>query len=167
APSGTAVGTYTAYAAAHNTASGCESTRVLVTVTINAAPNAPTAGNVTVCFDGAAHTGTATPGAGETIVWYTALTGGTVTTAPSGTAVGTYTAFAAAHNTASGCEGPRTQVTVTITAVPAAPVGGDVTVCFDGAVHTGTATAGAGETIAWYDALTGGTVTTAPSGTAV
>ncbi len=62
-------------------------------------PSAPTAGDITVCYDGSLNTGTATPGAGETIVWYTAPTGGTVTTAPSGTAVGISTAYVAAKNT--------------------------------------------------------------------
>jgi hypothetical protein len=61
-----------------------------VTVTINALPGAPSAGNVIACFDGNVHTGSATAGAGESVVWYTAATGGSATTAPSGTAVGTY-----------------------------------------------------------------------------
>jgi hypothetical protein len=41
APTGNLVGIYTAYAAAKNDATGCESgTRTLVTVTINALPGA-------------------------------------------------------------------------------------------------------------------------------
>jgi hypothetical protein len=78
---GTAVGTYTAYAAAKIAATGCESaTRTTVTVTINDLPGAPSAGNVIACFDGVAHTGSATAGAGESVVWYDAATGGNVTT---------------------------------------------------------------------------------------
>jgi hypothetical protein len=46
-----------------------------VTVTINALPGAPSAGNVIACFDGNVHTGSATVGAGESVVWYTAATG--------------------------------------------------------------------------------------------
>jgi hypothetical protein len=45
-----------------------------VTVTINALPGAPSAGNVIACFDGNVHTGSATAGAGESVVWYTAPT---------------------------------------------------------------------------------------------
>jgi hypothetical protein len=41
-----------------------------VTVTINALPGAPSAGNVIACFDGNVHTGSATAGAGESVVWY-------------------------------------------------------------------------------------------------
>ncbi len=135
-------------------------------VTVNDLPSAPTAGNVTVCYDGSVHTGTATAGSGETIVWYTASTGGSVTVAPSGTASETYTAYAGSKNTASGCESSsRTLVTVTIYGLPAAPTAGNVTVCYDGSVHTGTATAGSGETIVWYTAATGNTLASVPSGT--
>jgi hypothetical protein len=153
APSGTAVGTYTAYAAAKIDATGCESgTRTLVTVTINALPGAPSAGNVIACFDGNVHTGSATAGAGESVVWYTAATGGSTTTAPSGTAVGTYSAYAAAKNDATGCEsGTRTLVTVTINALPGVAECRNVIACFDGVAHTGSATAGAGESVVWYN----------------
>ncbi|MEI8203583.1 MAG: T9SS type A sorting domain-containing protein [Bacteroidota bacterium] len=137
-------------------------------MTVYALPNAPTGTDLTACYDGAAHTGSATAGAGETIVWYTASTGGSITTAPSGTEAGTYTAWAAAKNTTTGCESStRTLVTVTINALPTAPTGTDQTACYDGTTYTGSATAGAGEAIVWYDAATGGAVTSAPSGTDV
>jgi hypothetical protein len=123
-----------------------------VTVTINALPGAPSAGNVIACFDGNVHTGSATAGAGESVVWYTAATGGSTTTAPSGTAVGTYTAYAAAKIDTTGCESAtRILVTVTINALPGAPSAGNVIACFDGNVHTGSATAGAGESVVWYN----------------
>ncbi|TDD95269.1 Ig-like domain-containing protein [Flavobacterium cellulosilyticum] len=167
APSRTAVGSSSAYAGAKVTATGCEGPRTLVTVTINPLPLAPSGTDVTACFDNTAKTGSATAGAGETVVWYTAATGGTVTTAPSRTTVGTSSAYAGAKITATECEGPRTLVTVTINALPLAPSGTDVTACFDNTAKTGSATAGAGETVVWYTAATGGTVTTAPSRTAV
>ncbi|GIZ09819.1 hypothetical protein FUMI01_25460 [Flavobacterium sp. UMI-01] len=167
APSRTAVGTSSAYAGAKVTATGCEGPRTLVTVTINPLPLAPAGTNVTACFDNTAKTGSATVGAGETLIWYTAATGGSVTTAPSRTAVGTSSAYAGAKVTATGCEGPRTLVTVTINPLPLAPAGTNVTACFDNTAKTGSATVGAGETLIWYTAATGGTVTTAPSRTAV
>ncbi|GIZ09823.1 hypothetical protein FUMI01_25490, partial [Flavobacterium sp. UMI-01] len=82
-------------------------------ITVNPLPLAPAGTDVTACFDNTAKTGSATAAAGETIVWYTAATGGSVTTAPSRTAVGTSSAYAGAKVTATGCEGPRTLVTVT------------------------------------------------------
>jgi hypothetical protein len=169
APTGSLVGTYTAYAAAQNDATGCESaTRTLVTVTINALPGAPSAGNVIACFDGNVHNRQRHRGRwGERGLvrrgdrWQ-------YDTAPSGTAVGTYTAYATAKIDATGCEsGTRTLVTVTINALPGAPSAGNVIACFDGNVHTGSATAGAGESVVWYTAATGGSTTTAPSGTGV
>ncbi|MDR0755286.1 MAG: M12 family metallo-peptidase [Prevotellaceae bacterium] len=91
-----------------------ESSRVKATVTVNQLPNAPIAGNITVCYDGATHTAEATAGAGETIVWYTALNGNTTTTAPSCSTVGTTTCYATAKNTATNCESARTAVNVVI-----------------------------------------------------
>ena len=168
APGATSPGSYTAYAAAKNNTTTCESSaRTLVTVTIYALPIAPTAVNVTECFDGNVHTGSATAGAGESIVWYDAATGGNITTAPGATAPGSYTAYAASKNNTTTCESSaRTLVTVTIHALPIAPTAVNVTECFDGTVHTGSATADTGESIVWYDAATGGNIITAPGATA-
>jgi hypothetical protein len=137
-----------------------------ITVTVNPLPAAPTAVNVTACYDGNLHTGSATLVDGDAIVWYNAATGGSVTAAPSGIAVGTYTAYAAAKINATECESAtRTLVTVIINALPNAPTAGNITSCFNGAAHTGTANVGSGETVVWYDAATGGTIVSAPSGT--
>jgi len=62
APSRLTVGSTTAYAAAKNTTTNCESsTRTAVTVTIYDLPTAPTGTDVTVCEDGNSHTGSAKP----------------------------------------------------------------------------------------------------------
>ncbi|MGE0078552.1 MAG: gliding motility-associated C-terminal domain-containing protein [Bacteroidales bacterium] len=169
APTGTAAGVYTAWAESVNNTSGCvSSTRTQVTLTINALPSAPTGSNVVVCYDGASHSASATAPSGSSVVWYTAATGGSVTTAPTGTAAGVYTAWAESVNNTSGCvSSTRTQVTLTINTLPAAPTGSDVEVCYDGASHSASATAPAGASVVWYDAATGGNVTTAPTGTTV
>jgi hypothetical protein len=88
-----AVATSGTYYIKGTTASGCSDVSEVI-VTVNPLPDAPTAGNVTITYDGSVHTGTAVPPSGSTIVWYTASSGGTVTTAPSGTNTGTYTAWA-------------------------------------------------------------------------
>ena len=81
------------------------------------APAAPVANNLTVPYNGLAHTASATVASGETVDWYTLATGGSITTAPSATAVGIYTAWAQARNTTTGCvSATRTQVTLTINA---------------------------------------------------
>lgn len=85
------------------------------TVTVYPLPTAPTAGNVTTTYDGTTLSATASAGAGETIDWYDAASGGTAASAPSAINVGTYTAWAEARNTTSGCvSASRTEVTLTI-----------------------------------------------------
>lgn len=89
-----------------------------VTLTVNPIPSNPTATNVTVVYDGQEHTGTATTtSAGAVIDWYTEDSGTVTTTAPSGTAVGTYEAYAESRYPNTGCiSESRTKVTVEITA---------------------------------------------------
>ncbi|MBA4411005.1 MAG: hypothetical protein C0397_16470, partial [Odoribacter sp.] len=89
---------------------------VTATITVNALPTAPVAGNITTTYDGTLKTGTATVGANQIVDWYTAANNGSPTVVPTGTNVGTYTAWAEARNTITGCKSAtRTQVTVTIT----------------------------------------------------
>ncbi|MEO5647925.1 MAG: hypothetical protein ABIQ56_06150, partial [Chitinophagaceae bacterium] len=83
------------------------------------APEAPTATDQTVCAQTPIQTltGTANAGAGETIVWYSASTGGSVVSSPTLNAVGTITYYAGARNTTTLCESiTRTAVTLTINA---------------------------------------------------
>jgi len=87
------------------------------TINVNPLPAAPTAGNVTVTYDGTSHTGAATAPEGSSVVWYDAPTGGNITVAPMGTNVGTYSAWAESQSdiTPTHCtSAARTQVSVTI-----------------------------------------------------
>src|SRR5207249_4986348 len=130
--------------------------------------SAPTGIDVSACSDGSAHTGSATVVGRETGRGYTLASGGSVTTAPSQTVVGSSSAYAAAKITATGCESAtRTLVTATVNALPSAPTGIDVTACSDGSVHTGSAIVGTGQSVVWYTLASGGSVTTAPSRTGV
>jgi len=131
-------------------------TSAVVTLTVNLLPSAPTAGDVTVTYDGAAHTGTATPAGGSGVKWFTAASGGSVTSPPSGTNVGTYTAYAAATNDMTGCESAtRTLVTVQINKADASVTVTPYSVTYDGNPHT--ATAG---TVTGVNGETGATVGT-------
>ena len=150
------------YAEARNSTAGCLSvTRTAVTATVNSVPSAPAAGNNSRCGTGTV-TITATPSAGETIDWYDSPSGGTLllsgnpsyTTPPISTTTNYY---AEARNTTTGCvSASRATVTATVTSAPNAPAAGDNSRCGTGTV-TITATPGAGETIDWYAAATGGT----------
>lgn len=65
----------------------------------------------------------ATAGSGNTLVWYTTANGGTGTTTaptPSTATAGTFNFYVAQKNS-EGFEGPRTQITVTVNALPSAP----------------------------------------------
>jgi hypothetical protein len=107
-----ASGTYTLTVTDVN---GCTDTAKTIVV-VNTLPAAPTAGNYSGTYDALAHTGTATPPSGSSVVWYDASSGGNVSAAPSSTDVGTFTAYAESVDDLTGCKSAtRTQVTVTIT----------------------------------------------------
>ena len=97
-------------------------------VTINPAPTAPaapTAAGVTYCQGAAAAPLTAT---GTALLWYTTATGGTGSaTAPTPSTATAGTTSYWVSQTVGGCESPRTQVDVTVTAAPAAPTADAVT----------------------------------------
>jgi gliding motility-associated-like protein len=96
------------------TVGGCTSNPATVTIIVNAIPAAPTAPGDTIC-SGTSATLTATA-PGGTYDWFTASTGGTLLstgasyTTPLLSADATYYV----QSTISGCVGPRTAVTVTV-----------------------------------------------------
>ena len=110
----------------------------IVVLTVNDLPDPPTAGDVNVTYDGLLHTGTATAPGGSSVVWYDAETGGNVTVAPSGTDVGTYTAWAESVDNGTACySDTRTLVTVTITMAPLTITANDDTKVYDGLAYSG------------------------------
>ncbi|QIA06264.1 PKD-like domain-containing protein [Draconibacterium halophilum] len=124
---------------------GCSNTTS--SVTVNSLPNAPTKSNVTECYDGTTYTGSVTAGVGESVVWYNADTGGSEISAPSGSAVGVYVAYAASRNNTTGCESAsRTLVTVTINALPTATAESNSPVCENETINL---TASGGTSYSW------------------
>ncbi len=160
----------TYYAESSNDTTGCTSlTRTAVTLEILAAPAAPVSGgDQSECESDPIQTLTAsaTVGAGETVTWYDAATGGNVVANPILSSVGSVTYYAESSNDTTGCTSlTRTAVTLEILAAPSAPVsGGDQSECESDPIQTLTASAtvGAGETVTWYDAATGGNVVANP-----
>jgi hypothetical protein len=113
-----------------------------ITATSIAVPNIPNAVPYNNTYDGLPHTGSATVGTGETVDWYAAATGATTASAPTGTNVGTYTAYAEARNTTTGCvSASRTLVTVTITKANPTIVVTPYSVTYDATAHTATGSA--------------------------
>ncbi|TDX10785.1 gliding motility-associated C-terminal domain-containing protein [Flavobacterium sp. S87F.05.LMB.W.Kidney.N] len=158
-------GTY--YAAATDAVTGCESSvRLAVTVTVTnlGTPTLVTAGTQNFCLVNAPTF--ASIQTNETnIVWYTALTGGTLI--PSTTALTTGQYFAAISDPVSGCEsGTRLTVDVIVNdpATPTLVTAGTQNFCQEDAPTF--ASIQTNETnIVWYTALTGGTLI--PSTTAL
>ena len=141
-----------------NTAIGCESERVPVSVTITArlAPSLTESAQTFCAIDSATVGDLNTAGATGTVVWYSGATGGTAL-APTALLVnGSY--YAA--QIGDSCESvDRTEVTVTITATlaPSLTESAQTFCAIDSATVGDLNTAGATGTIVWYSSAMGGT----------
>jgi len=132
----------------------CESTRSLITVTINATPSVPAVNSsISYCLNAAATILTAT---GANLLWYNAPVGGSGSSAaptPSTTASGVTNYYVS--QTANGCEGPRASIAVTVNPIPVAPtVTTSFTYCENATASQLTAT---GNSLLWYNTASGGT----------
>ena len=100
---------------------GCSSSNTF-TITVNPKPLAPVAPTpVTYCQNVVAVPLTATATAGNTLLWYTVAVGGVgAATAPTPvtTVVGSTIYYVSQTSTATGCEGPRTAITVVVNPSP-------------------------------------------------
>jgi len=157
------------YAEARNTTTGCVSVRTAVTAIVN---NNPTVATVGIrCGTGTVNI-SATASAGATIDWFAASTGGSVLSDGSGTTTfttpgisTTTTYYAEARNTTTGCiSATRSAVSATVNTIPSLPTGTNSSRCGTGTVGI-SATPGAGETIDWYAASTGGSILAGGTGT--
>lgn len=155
------VGSTTYYAAETEGILGCTGDADNVTITINPIPPAPSfAGTVDFCEGDTPTELFGEPSLGGTITWYDALP-------PSGTVLATSTSFTPTlvapgftlyiTETAEGCEGNATPITVTVNPTPSAPVVTGVTDYCDGQTASPlNATISGGGTIEWRS--TAGTV---------
>ena len=135
----------------------------------SAAISAPVSGgNQTVTLCPGDPTPTLTPTAtvpgGQTVVWYTAATGGSTISNPSISWVGTATFYAAALDNATSCESAlRTAVTLTINATQPAAItaGGPLSFCQGGSVVL---TANNGSSWLWSNGATTQSITVNATG---
>lgn len=135
----------------------CESTRTIVTATVNTPPAAPTVTNGSRCGTGAV-TLTAAGGAAGQYRWWTVATAGTAisgqtaaTYAP--TVTGTTNYWVSIDN--GTCESNRTMVTAIVNTPPTAPATTGNSRCGTGTV-TLNATGGTAGQYRWYTVATGG-----------
>jgi gliding motility-associated-like protein len=120
-PSLNSVGTITYYAESVNDGTSCVSiSRTPVTLTIvGVVPNA-TASDETICSDGKPDQTITAVAVGNTITWYTDLTGGSEVLNPTQVGVGTSTYYA--ESSIGNCKSEsRTKVVLSITATPSTP----------------------------------------------
>jgi len=146
-------------------ATGCESQRATLTVTINPQPAPPAVTNISYCLNATASSLTASPASGNTINWYSTATGGIASvSAPTPTTINTgITNYFVSQTSPAGCESQRATLTVTVNPIPAAPVINDIAYCQFNTASPLTATAIAGNSLKWYSAATGGSPIATPT----
>ena len=141
-------------------ANGCESGRATFTATVDATPGAPVVAGtgLTYCQNAAAAPLMAT---GKDLRWYREASGGASlgsTYTPDTKTIGTTTYYVGQSN--NDCEGPRSSITVTVVAPPAAP---SVTNAFSYCQKTpASVLTASGTALKWYDA-SGKSSDTAPT----
>jgi hypothetical protein len=148
------VGSIVYYMSQKVTATGCEGPRSKINVTINPLPTAPLVRDTAYCQNGTVDTLKITPSSGSTIVWYgSSEIGGTASSVapkPITSTVGSIVYYMSQKVTATGCEGPRSKINVTINPLPTAPLVRDTAYCQNGTVDTLKITPSSGSTIVWY-----------------
>ena len=95
---------------------------------------ATTATALSYCMNQTATPLVATPPSGNTLMWYTQPTGGQGTTTaptPSTATVGNISYYVSVVDQ-NGCQGPLTEIVVTVTALPIATISGASTICSGG-----------------------------------
>ncbi|WP_080055319.1 Ig-like domain-containing protein [Spirosoma aerolatum] len=169
-PSTSDVGSATYYVSQTNYSnqtdgSGCESDRAEITVTIKAAPAAPSATTPMVyCQDAVASPLSATGVSGSSLNWYGPSNNSLGTTVPTPPTTIPGTTFYSVTQTISGCEGPRTTIQLTINSRPVAPTTTPVSVCQNTTPVSLATGITSGSNLKWYTGNTGGTGSTvAPS----
>jgi hypothetical protein len=154
-PTTSATGTTNYYVS--QSANGCESSRTLIAVTVNAIPASPgIVSPVNYCQNATATALTAT---GTVLKWYTSLTGGTgSTSAPVPTTSTTGNINYYVSQTVTNCESSRATIVVNVNTPPAAPlVSSPVNYCQNASASPLTAS---GTSLKWYTVSSGGTAAT-------
>ena len=138
---------------------GCESPKATIVVLTNPTPSVPTTAPVTYCQNATANILTAIATTGNTLKWYTALTGGIASTAPTPitSTVGTTNYYVSQAN-GFGCESPRALLNVFVKTTSVAPnVTTPVISCINAQSTLLSAIADAGNSLLWYNVASGGT----------
>jgi len=161
-PSTNAQGSVDYYVSQSNNSTTCESPRTKLTVIINELPPAPVASGASYCANAVATSLTATSSSGSSLLWYgSSSTGGTpVSTAPTPSTIniGSSDYFVSQASQLTGCESPRSKITVKINAIPNTPSVTNYSFCTGVTNSMLNSTADIDNNLIWYGTdATGGT----------
>jgi hypothetical protein len=138
-PNTSNIGSLNYYISQVNTATGCESPRAKIAVVINSLPVAPSIKDTSYCNNVNADTIRVNAISGTKLLWYgTNATGGVGSATPikpNTSTVGTLNYYVSHAVTATGCEGPRSKIVVTIIPSPSTP-----SIAWNGTQFTATTT---------------------------
>ena len=141
-------------------ATNCNGTSATRTPVIAAVVNTPsiisTVSNVGCKYSNVVLAATST--AGSSLKWYTADTGGSLSTATVSSITANTTRYVSAVLTSSGstCESPKTPVTATMYDLPAAPTAIHTTLCGIGNTATVSVTPAVNTVVNWFSSTSGG-----------
>ncbi len=162
-------GSYNYYVSQLNNTTFCESPKSKLTVTINDLPAAPITSAVSYCSGAIATALIATSTTGNNLLWYgqNATGGSSSNTSPIPLTINTGSSdyFVSQRNQLTGCESPRSLLTVKINPIPVEPVVNSYSFCLDVTSSVLSATANVDHILYWYGSnATGGSgSTSAPS----
>lgn len=157
-PSTASPGTTTYYVSQTNLSNGCEGMRSEIEVTVYPLPTAPIVNDVSYCQNETTIVLTATASANCSLNWYNSLNNGTpiATPLPSSLNNSITTYYVSQTSLATGCEGPRSAIKVSINSLPTAPVVSAVAYCKNERTVPLTAIASTNCILNWYPTKTGG-----------
>ena len=138
-PNTSNIGSLNYYVSQVNTATGCESPRAKIAVVINSLPIAPSVKDTSYCNNVNPDTLRVNSISGTKLLWYgTNATGGVGSATPikpNTSTVGILNYYVSQVATATGCEGPRSKIVVTIIPSPSTP-----SIAWNGTQFTATTT---------------------------
>ena len=108
-----------------------------LSITVNPLPSAPTANSISVNYNGLTQSANInTLPSGQSSLWYTASSGGSISSAPSGINASTYNSYAASKIDATGCvSATRTLVFIQINKVQLSVTADDIFKGYDGITY--------------------------------
>jgi gliding motility-associated-like protein len=128
-PSTASVGTTSYYVSQTITGTNCEGPKAEILVTVYPLPTAPSTSNKSYCNNETAVPLTATASANCTLNWYLPIGGisSLMSPTPSTASVGTTSYYVSQTLTATGCEGPKAEIIVTV--YPIITINEEVVLC--------------------------------------